>query len=142
MKKNSILTLVILFFTTYANAQKLSKNSTNETANTKEYALIGKKGLTTFPQMKVETDYISDSTMHWKMTNSKGKTTEGNEKVNYEQLSDNLHFLNWVEANGYVISMTINTKEGKVKAFWSYADESARGKRGSAFTDGKFEFIK
>ncbi|WP_430406758.1 MoaF-related domain-containing protein [Fluviicola sp.] len=144
MKK--IGTLIILsgmFFTSCCcNDKQQDKKSTNEIANTKEFALIGKKGKITFPEMKVETTYLSDSTLHWKTTNNKGVINEGDESVSYEQLTGNLHFLNWVEKNGYVISLVINTKEGKVKAFWSYHDESARGKRSSAFTDGKFEFVK
>jgi hypothetical protein len=142
MKKVGILILSVLFFTSNSNAQKHPKISKCEMVDAKKYALIGKKGITTFPKMKVETDYISDSTMHWKTTNSKGEIAEGDEKISYEKLSNNLHFLNWVEKNGYVISLTINTKDGKVKAFWSYANESARGKRGSAFNDGKFELVK
>lgn len=142
MKKIVLLALMLSFFTTFTNAQNHPKSAESKTNNEKEYALIGKKGITTFAMMKVETDYISDSTMHWKTTNSKGEIAEGDEKVSYAKLSDNLHFLNWVEKNGYVISLTIDTKDGKVKAFWSYANENARGKRGSAFNDGKFEFVK
>jgi hypothetical protein len=143
MKK--IGTLIILsgmFFTSCCNHKQPNKKSTNEIANTKEFTLIGKKGKITFPEMKVETSYLSDSTLHWKTTNNKGVINEGDESVSYEQLTGNLHFLNWIEKNGYVISLVINTKERKVKAFWSYQDESARGKRSSAFTDGKFEFVK
>ena len=142
MKKIGLLTIIVLLFANFSYAQNHSKSAASKTENAEKYALIGKKGLTTFAMMKVETDYISDSTMHWKTTNSKGEIAEGDEKVSYAKLSDNLHFLNWVEKNGYVISLTINTKDGKVKAFWSYANESARGKRGAAFNDGKFEFVK
>lgn len=140
-----IATLILLsglFFSSCCNNKQQDKNSTSELVDSKDYALIGKKGITTFPEMKVETNYISDSTMHWKTTNNKGIVAEGDEKINYEKLTDNLHFLNWIEKNGYVISLIINTKDGKVKAFWSFNDENARGKRSSTFTDGKFEFVK
>lgn len=142
MKK--IITLLLLsglLFTSCCTKQQ-DKSLANASVDEKEFALIGKKGITTFPNLKVETNYISESAMHWKTTNSKGEIAEGDEKISYEKLSDNLHFLNWVEENGYVISLVINTKDKKVKAFWSYADENARGKRSATFTDGKFEFVK
>lgn len=141
-KLGTIIILSGIFFTSCCSNKLHCKNPTKELVYTKsDYALIGKKGITTFPKMKVETNYISDSTMHWKTTNSKGIVAEGDEKISYEKLTDNLHFLNWVEKNGYVISLIINTKDGKVKAFWSFNDEMARGKRNSTFTDGKFEFV-
>lgn len=143
MKRSTTLIFLSgLFLSSCCGSQEPKNNNKNVNPNLGEFALIGKKGITTFPKMKVETSYLTDSTMHWKTTNSKGEIAEGDEKVSYEKLADNLHFLNWVEQNGYVISLIINTKDGKVKAYWSYADENARGKRSSTFTDGKFEFAK
>jgi len=81
--------------------------------------------------------------LHWKFTDNKGAVTEGDEKIDYKRLTDNLHFLNWIEKDGWTVSQIIDTKEGSVKAFWSFTDEnSKRGKRSSMFVDGKFEFIK
>lgn len=142
MKKIGTLLILSGLFASCGNNQQQEKCTTTETADAKDYALIGKKGISTFPDMKAEISYASDSTMHWKTTNSKGEINEGDEKFSYEKLTDNLHFLNWVEENGYVISVVINTKDKKVNAFVTYADEKARGKRGSIAREGKFEFVK
>ena len=108
-----------------------------------EQLLIGKSGKITFPEMTAEVKYLSDSTLHWKTTDNKGVVAEGDEKIDYKKLTDNLHFLNWIEKDGWTVSQIIDTKEGTVKAYWSFADEkSLRGKRTSLFVDGKFEFIK
>jgi len=57
------------------------------------------------------------------------------------QLADTLHFLNWIEKTGFTVSQLIDTENGTVKAFWSYADDqSERGHRASMFVDGKFRF--
>ncbi|PXY42446.1 hypothetical protein DMB65_03350 [Flavobacterium cheongpyeongense] len=104
--------------------------------------LVGKKGKITFPEMIAEVNYLNDSTLHWKTTSKEGIVVEGYEKMYYKKLTDNLHFLNWIEKDGWTVSQIIDTKAGTVKAFWSFADEkSQRGKRTSMFVDGKFEFI-
>ncbi|WP_230470589.1 MoaF-related domain-containing protein [Flavobacterium cheongpyeongense] len=125
-----------------------SKQETNlQTQNTErltelQQLLVGKKGKITFPEMIAEVNYLNDSTLHWKTTSKEGIVVEGYEKMYYKKLTDNLHFLNWIEKDGWTVSQIIDTKAGTVKAFWSFADEkSQRGKRTSMFVDGKFEFI-
>ncbi|WBV52131.1 MoaF-related domain-containing protein [Chryseobacterium gambrini] len=105
--------------------------------------LLGKKAVITFPEMKAEVIYHKDSTLHWKTTDKKGVVNEGDEKMDYQKLSENLHFLNWIEKDGWTVSQIVDTKAGTVKAFWSFADESStRGKRKSLFVDGKIEVVK
>ena len=117
-----------------------SKTITEETT---VFSLIGKKGIITFPEMKANVTYTSDSTLHWKTTDNKGVIAEGDEKISYKRLSDNLHFLNWIEKDGWTVSQIIDTKNETVKAFWSFEDDkSTRGKRSSMFVDAKFEFDK
>ncbi len=140
-------TLIIisgLFLISCNENQKKEKNVTRENNKTMEdFTLIGKKGIITFPEMKAEVSYISDNKLHWKTTDNKGVIAEGDENINYEKLTDSIHFLNWIEKDGWTVSQIINTKEGKVKAYWSFNDEkSLRGKRSSMFVDGKFEFTK
>lgn len=114
-----------------------------DTIVVKQKLLIGKSGKITFPEMTAEVKYTNDSTLHWKTTDSKGIIAEGDENIDYQKLTDNLHFLNWIEKDGWTVSQIIDTKKGTVKAYWSFADEkSLRGKRTSLFVDGKFEFIK
>lgn len=144
--KSTILTcaIAIMLFSCNNNSTKdvtMDKKST--TAETANFSLIGKKGIITFPEMKANVTYISDSTLHWKTTDNKGAILEGDEKMSYKRLSDNLHFLNWIEKDGWTVSQIIDTKNGTVKAFWSFEDaQSEKGKRNSMFVDAKFEFDK
>ncbi|ODS77747.1 MAG: hypothetical protein BGO42_02195 [Flavobacterium sp. 40-81] len=110
---------------------------------TADYTLIGHKGKITFPEMTAEVYYENDSILHWKTTDTAGKTAEGDEKMHYQKLTDNLHFLNWIEKDGFTVSQLIDTQNGTVKAFWSFHDpKSDKAGRSSLFVDGKFEFIK
>jgi hypothetical protein len=54
-----------------------------------------------------------------------GNITQGHERLSYLQLSDTLHFLNWIEKTGFTVSQLIDTENGTVKAFWSYADDQS-----------------
>ena len=124
-----------------------NKNPKNEAIQDKSSKaneeLIGRSATLTFPEMKAVVHYVNDSTLHWKTTDKNGIVAEGDEKMNYEKLSENLHFLNWIEKDGWTVSQVIDSKKGTVKAFWSFADEtSLRGKRRSLFVDGTFAFAK
>jgi hypothetical protein len=47
------------------------------------------------------------------------------------------------EKDGWTVSQIIDTKNGTVKAFWSFNDDkSTRGKRSSMFVDARFEYVK
>jgi hypothetical protein len=145
--KKQILTIVVLtglFFTSCNNQPKAEQNKMEQEKTTPtDYLLIGKNGLITFPEMKAEVNYKSDTSLHWKTTDNKGIVLEGDEDISYKKLTDNIHFLNWIEKDGWTVSQIINTKEGTVKAYWSFDDEkSLRGKRSSMFVDAKFEFVK
>lgn len=109
--------------------------------NTEEYQLLGRKGKIIFPDRTAEVEYIDETRMHWKTTNDKNEIIQGDEKINYVQISEQEYFVNWIEDTGFTVSQIINTKTGDVKAFWSFADtKSGRGGRSSLFVDGKFEF--
>ena len=144
--KNVILifAMAIMLFACNNNSKKnLTMDSKTITEETTVFSLIGKKGIITFPEMKANVTYTSDSTLHWKTTDNKGVIAEGDEKISYKRLSDNLHFLNWIEKDGWTVSQIIDTKNETVKAFWSFEDDkSTRGKRSSMFVDAKFEFDK
>ncbi|MEC4086925.1 MoaF-related domain-containing protein, partial [Myroides odoratimimus] len=68
-----------------------------------------------------------------------GAVNEGDEKMNYKALGEDLHFLNWIEQDGFTVSQIINTKTGEVTAFWSY--NGADHKRESQFVTGTFRVI-
>ena len=144
--KSTILTLliaVILFSCNNNSTKDITMENKNTTLETAGFSLIGKKGIITFPEMKANVTYTSDSMLHWKTTDNKAVVAAGDEKISYKRLSDNLHFLNWIEKDGWTVSQIIDTKSGTVKAFWSFEDDkSTRGKRSSMFVDAKFEFDK
>lgn len=135
--------LALFFLAIFAISCNYKNQTTTEEKQEEKYLLIGKKGTINFPEMKAEVSYPNDSTLHWKTIDKEGKVGEGDEKMVYKKLSDHLHFLNWIEKDGFTVSQIIDTKEGTVKAFWSFADEkSESGKRASMLVDGKFEFTK
>jgi hypothetical protein len=79
--------------------------------------------------------------LHWKTTDDKGVVTSADEFIDYRELAPHLHFLNWIEKDGWTVSQIIDTQAGTVIAFWSFSDDtSERGKRSSKFIEGKFEF--
>lgn len=146
MKKIFYTLAIAITLTACQNANSKTENQeqeSNSISQTNQFELIGKMGKITFPEMSAQVNYVNDSTLHWKTIDSKGMIAEGEEKMDYQKITDNLHFLNWIEKDGWTVSQIIDTKKGTVKAFWSFADEkSTSGKRASMFVDGKFEFKK
>lgn len=111
------------------------------TSKTNDYSIVGKKATITYPELKAEVFYISDSTLHWKTTDNAGNIAEGDEKINYNLLNENQFFINWIEIDGTTISQVIDTKSKKVITYLSYTDEeSTRGKRAGIPIEGTFEF--
>ncbi|MDH1766665.1 hypothetical protein N5D37_13685 [Comamonas aquatica] len=105
-------------------------------------ALLGREAVIQFPESTAQVRYSVRGDLHWCVTDKNGNVTQGNERLSYLQLSDTLHFLNWIEKTGFTVSQVIDTENGTVKAFWSYADEfSERGHRASMFVDGTFHFV-
>ena len=105
-------------------------------------ALLGRKAIIHFPESTAEVRYSVRGDLQWHVTDKNGNVTEGTERLSYLQLSDTLHFLNWIEKSGFTVSQIIDTENGTVKAFWSYADALCeRGHRASMFVDGTFRFI-
>jgi len=105
-------------------------------------ALLGREAVIEFPESTAQVSYSVCGHLIWRVTDKNGNVTQGNERLSYLQLSDSLHFLNWMEKTGFTVSQIIDTEIGKVKAFWSYSDEiGGRGHRASMFVDGKFRFI-
>lgn len=105
-------------------------------------ALLGREAVIEFPESTVQVSYSVCGHLIWSVTDKHGNVTQGNERLSYLQLSDSLHFLNWMEQTGFTVSQIIDTENGTVKAFWSYADEQGdRGQRASMFVDGTFRFV-
>lgn len=102
-------------------------------------SLLGREAIIDFPDSRAEVHYSAQGILFWKVTDCKGSISQGRERLSYLQLSDTLHFLNWIEKSGFTVSQVVDTAQGTVKAFWSYTDERAEsGQRASMFVDGQF----
>ena len=86
-------------------------------------ALLGREAVIQFPESTAQVSYSVRGELQWHVTDKNGNVTQGNERLSYLQLSDTLHFLNWIEKTGFTVSQIIDTDNGTVKAFWSYADQ-------------------
>ena len=101
--------------------------------------LLGREAVIEFPDSRAEVSYTASGQMSWRVVDSQGQVSEGCEKLSYLQLSDKLHFLNWIEKTGFTVSQIIDSAKGTVQAFWSYADEQCdTGHRSSMFVEGSF----
>jgi hypothetical protein len=91
--------------------------------------------------MRASVSYESDTLLHWTTVDKDGKSAEGDELIDYARLHDSLHFLNWIEKDGWTVSQVIDTESGVVRAYWSFQDDaSERGQRSSSFIIGTFEY--
>jgi hypothetical protein len=105
-------------------------------------ALIGKRANIQFPEIAATVEYRSTTSLHWKTIDQAGAAAQADETINYERIAPHLHFLNWIEKDGWTVSQIIDTEKMSVRAFWSFQDEkSDRGHRSSLFISGKIEFI-
>jgi hypothetical protein len=106
-----------------------------------KFSLIGRKGDIRFPEMQANVRYVSEKSLHWDTEDANGNAANGDEDIDYKRLSPNLHFLNWVEKDGWTVSQIIDTEKGEVTAYWSFHDDkSERGKRSSSFVNGQFKY--
>ena len=120
----------------------MQQEETRMTLITKKHAIIGKTAKIKFPAIEAHVTYISETELKWQTVGKDGKEMAGSEKISYKRLSDGLHFINWVEQDGFTVSQVIDSENGTVTAYWSFAyDKSTRGKRASQFVDAKFEFL-
>lgn len=143
MKKLLFTLSAIAILAACTDAKQENVKTETPVADTTDYSIIGKKALITYPEFKAEVEYLSDSSLHWKVTYNDGKVAEESEKISYKQLNDSQFFLNWIEKDGITVSQVIDPKQQKVTAFLSFNDpKSERGQRASNFLEGKFELIK
>jgi len=103
--------------------------------------IIGKTGYINFPGgIKVEENFTSDSTLHWKFTDPAGKITEADERVTSKKINDSVYFINWIEKTGLTVSQILDINKKTATAFTSHFDEkSDRGQRSSLFLEGSLE---
>ena len=78
--------------------------------------LIGREAVIDFPDSKADVRYTPQGQMVWHVVDSLGHVSDGCERLSYLQVSDSLHFLNWIEKTGFTVSQVIDTAQGTVQA--------------------------
>lgn len=142
MKNVCLVVFACLVFSCNSNTGKTKQNETMNSIH--DFTLIGKKAKITYPEFIAEPEYLSDSTLHWKTTNSNtGAVATGDEKMFYKPLGNGLFFLSWIEQDGLTVSQVIDLNQMTVTGFGSWHDEeSERGRRSGGMLEGKFEFVE
>ena len=85
-----------------------------------------------------EIRYLSDHELQWKAL---AKTAEGAPAVEKEpyssyEISAGIYMVNWIEESGLVVSQVADFNLGKVYAFMTWLDGSARGNRAELLHKG------
>lgn len=108
-------------------------------------SLLGREAIINFPDSTAQVRYSPQGMLLWTLIDGNGRISKGCERLSYLQLSDSLHFLNWVEKNGFIVSQVVDTLQGTVKACWSCAGDSPGTEPGTEpgatrFVVGRFRF--
>lgn len=143
-KLSSVLLSVFSLITIVSCSNKDKQTTTNLEENNVAVttSLLGHTILATYPEMKAEIQYLSDSVLHWE-TITDGNVAQDEEVMYQKRVGENLFFVNWIEADGTTVSQVVDFKNHKISVFLTYFDESnPRGQRTSNFFEGTFEIIK
>jgi len=97
---------------------------------------MGRTAIVEFPGVKLNVHYIDENNLHWKTD-----TNEAYETISYARLSENIHFLNWIEKDGLTVSHIVDCQSNTVQSFLSWQDaESSRGARSGVLRSGTIKF--
>lgn len=82
--------------------------------------------------------FLSETELEW---HALAKTAEGAPAVEREpysslEMAPGVYMLNWIEESGLVVSQVDDFSQGKVFAFMTWPDESARGNRAELLHKG------
>lgn len=77
--------------------------------------LIGREAVIDFPDSKADVRYTPQGQMVWHVVDSLGHVSDGCERLSYLQVSDSLHFLNWIEKTGFTVSQVIDTAQERCR---------------------------
>lgn len=88
-------------------------------------------------------EYIKEGKLKWTSVGEveDGGPSEEVESYQVKEIGDEEYFVNWVEEGGLTVSQVLNLKEGKVTAFLTWSDDSARGGRGTLLQSGEVTII-
>lgn len=90
-----------------------------------------------------EIRYLSESELEWKALSKAAEGAPTTEKEPYSSymIDDGIYMVNWIEESGLVVSQIADFKHGKVYAFMTWPDGSARGKRAELLHKGTLTLV-
>lgn len=85
-----------------------------------------------------EIQYLSETELQWKAL---AKTAEGAPAIEKEpyssyEIGNGVYMVNWIEESGLVVSQIADFRNGKVYAFMTWPDQTARGNRAELLHKG------
>lgn len=87
-------------------------------------------------------DFINKDKLKWRMLDKENtKNIIGLEYFNWNEVSDDIFLLSWIEESGQTISQVLNFKENYVYVFLTWADSTARGRRAYSTNRGTIKIL-
>lgn len=89
-------------------------------------------------------DYLSNNRLRWTSLKERtdGAPMTGEETFYWNQQTDNIFTLSWIEDNGFSVSQNLDFDKMVVYAFMSWNDEKERGGRAILDHCGTIKFIE
>lgn len=87
--------------------------------------------------------YLSDNELRWDALGqlSEGEAPTGTEPYWSEMITEDIYFINWIEADGMTASQVIDFSSHNVRAFLTWEDKEARGGREQVLLKGSFSIV-
>ncbi|RRF89343.1 MAG: hypothetical protein DUD33_07545 [Coriobacteriaceae bacterium] len=83
-------------------------------------------------------EYLSEGELAWTALSKTAEGAPNHETEPYSslELGDDRYMVNWIEESGLVVSQVADFANGKVFAFMTWPDDSARGRRAELLHKG------
>ena len=142
MRKLLTFSILLTLFLSSCTRNESVQNQVND-STVENFSLVGHTIMATYPEMKAEITYLSDSVLHWK-TITDDQVAEADEKMYTKQVDNNLFFINWVEADGTRVSQVVDFTNHKISVFMTLLNDSKIGRdfQTSMLFEGTFEVLK
>ena len=98
-------------------AQKATTEQANAPVQATDTTLIGKRLHLKFPTNSSTVEYISDSHLFWSSRDSVHGRKEGEDTYHAVRIGSSVFFVNWVEADGTIVSQVLDLKARTCQAF-------------------------
>lgn len=88
-------------------------------------------------------EYLTENTLRWTSLNERtdGAPMTGEETFYLHQQRDEIFTISWVEDSGIVVSQNLDLERGKVYAFMTWNEPSARGGRDVLAHEGTVKLL-